>query len=347
VVEVVVAGVTEVLIGRDVLGVDPVLGDARPKLAAIVTQPGALGVAGAVAGHLGEAGIRTLTLEVPDGGAAKTLDTVGTVCRSLSEAGATRSDLVVGVGGGAVTDLAGFVAAVYLRGVRVHLVATTLLAAVDAAIGGKTGIDVGGKNLVGVFRHPARVVVDLDVLDTLPLQLRRHGLAEALKAGLVGDPLLFEILETGGIDADLAEVVSRSVAVKARIVGRDFEESGERAHLNYGHTVGHALESVGGLPHGEAIAVGMVAAARASAIEAGFVDEGRQKEAIAGLGLPVVAPSLDRDRVIAQIQLDKKRDATGLRMVLLEAIGGPRVAHIASTTVDAALRAVGIPGGES
>ena len=346
-VEVVVAGVTTVLIGRGVLGADPVLGDAGPKLAAIVTQPGARAVAGAVASHLGAAGVRTLTLEAPDGGAAKTLDTVGAVCRSLSEAGATRGDLVLGVGGGAVTDLAGFVAAVYLRGVRVHLVATTLLAAVDAAIGGKTGIDVGGKNLVGVFRHPARVVVDLDVLDALPVRLRRHGLAEALKAGLVGDPVLFEMLETEGIDADLADVVSRSIAVKARIVSRDFEESGERAHLNYGHTVGHAVESVGGLPHGEAIALGMVAAGRASAIEAGFADEGRQKDAIAGLGLPVVAPGLDRNLVIAQIRLDKKRDAAGLRMVLLEAVGLPRVAHVAPATVDAALGAAGIPGGGS
>jgi 3-dehydroquinate synthetase len=255
--------------------------------------------------------------------------------------------MVVGVGGGAVTDLAGFVGAVFLRGVRVHFVPTTLLAAIDASIGGKSGVNVGGKNLVGAFRHPARVVIDLSVLDALPGELIREGLAEALKAGLVGDPGLFELIERDGQGADLAEVVTRAVAVKARIVGEDFEERGVRAHLNYGHTVGHALEAITGMPHGEAVAVGMVAAGRASVIEAGFDGEERQRSAIAGLGLPTEAPGVDRIELLSRLRLDKKHDSHGLRMVVLEAVGRPLVRPVGSATVGAALAAVGISGGES
>lgn len=336
------------VIGRDLLGPDAILGDASPpSLCGVVTQPGAAEVAARIVGGLQESGIRAVVLPVADRDAAKSLSTVESVCRTLAEAGATRDDLVLGVGGGAVTDLAGFVAAVFLRGVRVHFVPTTLLGAIDASIGGKSGVNVGGKNLVGAFRHPARVVIDLGLIESLPDELIREGLAEALKAGLVGDPGLFELIERDATASDLAEVVTRSVAVKARIVGEDFEERGVRVHLNYGHTIGHAVESVTGMSHGEAVAVGMIAAARASSIEIGFEGEERQLAAIARLGLPIAAPGVDRVELLSHLRFDKKRDSRGLRMVLLDSIGRPLVRSVGSATVEAALAAVGIPGGES
>ena len=279
---------------------------------------------------------------VPDGDDAKTLAVIEDLYRWMLELGLTRSDTLVGVGGGALTDAAGFAAATYLRGVEAVYIPTTVLGAVDAAIGGKTGVNLDGKNLVGAFRHPARVVIDVDVLDRLPDGVKRGGLAEALKAGLIGDPALVGLHEEHGAAADLDQVVRRAVAVKAAVVGRDFTEQGERAHLNYGHTIGHAVEVAAGLGHGEAVAIGMVAAGRAAAVEVGFADEARQSAAIAGLGLPVSAPGLGRDEVLALVGRDKKRDAAGLRMVLLEGIGSPLVRHVGSATVGAALDALDI-----
>jgi len=347
VVDLVVGGVTRVLVGSGVLDAASVLGDSRPASCAVIAQPGAVAIARTVAGALDGAGVRTTIVDIPDGEMAKTMPTVEAVCLALADAGLSRTDLLVSVGGGAASDLGGFVAAVYLRGITAHHVPTTLLGAVDAAIGGKSGIDVGGKNLVGVFRHPARVVIDLEVLGRLPDDLVREGMAEALKTALIGDPGLLELLERDGVGADLAEVVSRSLAVKARIVGRDFTEAGERAHLNYGHTVGHAIESASGISHGSAVAIGMVAAGRASSLVAGFEHEARQADAIGRLGLPVSAPALDRAAVLRLIDRDKKRDGAETRMVLLEAIGRPVVASVGSATVDAPLEAVGIPGGDS
>ena len=335
------------MIGSGVVDAATILGEATPASCGVVVQPGAGEIGERVAREMERGGVRAIVVRVPDGEEAKTLATVDDVCRTLSDGGVTREDLLVGVGGGAVTDLAGFVAAVYLRGIPAHFVPTTLLGAVDAAVGGKSGVDVAGKNLVGAFRHPARVVIDLEVLAALPDRLIREGLAEALKAGLVGDPGLVELLERDRADAEIGEVVTRSLAVKAGVVGRDFEERGERVHLNYGHTVGHALETVAGISHGDAVAIGMVAAGRASALLAGFADEDRQREAIAGLGLPVSAPSVDRDRVVDMIRRDKKRSHEGTRMVLLEGVGRPVVRPVGSATVDAALVAVGIPGGDS
>jgi 3-dehydroquinate synthetase len=346
-VDLVVGGVTRVTVGHGVLDAQGILGDARPAACAVLIQPGAAVIGERVTGSLEEAGIRVVALGVPDGEAAKSLAVVEGICTQLATEGVTREDRVVAVGGGATTDLAGFVAAVYLRGLPAHFVPTTLLAAVDAAIGGKSGVDVAGKNLVGAFRHPDRVAIDLDLLGALPEALVREGLAEALKAGLVGDPGLFELIERDGIAADLDEVVARAIAVKARVVGRDFEDRGERAVLNYGHTVGHALEAATGISHGHAVAIGMVAAGRASAGAAGFEAEARQREAIARLGLPVSAPAVSRGAVVSLLDRDKKRTPDGMRMVLLEDVGRPVVRAVDSATVDAALAAVGIPGGDS
>ena len=341
---VLVAGETTVIVGRGVLDPGVVLND-RPgrSRAAVFTQPGEQARLGRrLARALQAAGLQAPVRVLPDGEAAKSLAVAGEAYEWLAGLGLTRDDTVVGVGGGALTDAAGFVGATFLRGVETVLVPTTLLAAVDAAIGGKSALNLGAKNLVGVFHHPARVVVDADVLDALPAPLRREGAAEALKAGLVGDPDLVALYERDGEGADLAEVVRRAVAVKAAVVGRDPLDRAERAHLNYGHTVGHAVEVAGGLRHGPAVAVGMVAAGRASALAAGFADEGRQREVVARLGLPVAASGLDAAVVRGLLWQDKKRTGESLRMVLLEAVGRPRLEPVGAATVEAALAAVGI-----
>jgi 3-dehydroquinate synthase len=310
---------------------------------AVLCQPGEPArLARALARDIRLRGEAAAVRVLPDGEGAKTLAVAGAVYEWLAGLGLSRQDTVLGVGGGALTDVAGFVAATFLRGVEAVFVPTTLLGAVDAAIGGKTALNLGAKNLVGAFHHPARVVVDADILDALPQTLRREGSAEALKAGLVGDPGLVALYERDGSEADLAEVVRRAVAVKAAIVGRDPREQGERAHLNYGHTVGHAVEVAGGLGHGPAVAVGMVAAGRAGALLAGFAGEERQRVVLERLGLPVAAPALGRAAVLPLMGQDKKRTGAGLRMVLLEDVGRPRLEVVGAATVEAALAAVGI-----
>jgi 3-dehydroquinate synthase len=338
-----VPGASEIHVGRSFLDAGTVLGsDRRSVTVAVACQPTVVAVAEGLAGALREAGARSEVRVLPDGEAAKELPVIAELYQWLADLGMHRSDVLVGVGGGALTDAAGFAAATYLRGIEFVNVPTTLLGAVDASVGGKTGVNLGAKNLVGAFAHPTRVVIDVDVLELLPPDLKRQGAAEALKAGMIGDERLVALLETEGLDADLEEVVVRAVAVKADVVGRDFTERGERAFLNYGHTVGHALEVALDLSHGEAVAVGMVAAGRVSAIRGGFAAEARQNEAIARLGLPLAAPDADPRRVRDLLGFDKKRDATGLRMVLLDAIGVPKVEHVAPATVEAALAAVGI-----
>lgn len=337
-------GEGEIVIGRGLVAAGTVL-PPRPgrALVAALCQPGVPAtVAAGLVGVLQAGGPRAAVRTLPDGEAAKTLAVAGEVYGWLAEQGFTRDDTLLGVGGGALTDLAGFVGATYLRGVETVYVPTTLVGAVDAAIGGKTGVNLGAKNLVGAFHHPARVVVDADLLDRLPEALRREGSAEALKAGMVGDADLVALYEREGAGADLAEVVRRAAAVKVGLVRRDFHDRGERAFLNYGHTVGHAVEMAAGLTHGAAVAVGMVAAGRAAQREVGFAEEERQREVIARLGLPVAAPAADPHEVRRLLELDKKRDAGGLRMVLLERVGEPRLVHVGAATVRAALAAVGI-----
>ena len=220
------------------------------------------------------------------------------------------------------------------------LVPTTLLGAIDAAIGGKTAVNVGGKNLVGIFRHPERIVIDIGAIAAAPRDVTREGHAEAIKAGLIADPALFELYETAGEGIDLGEVVRRAVAVKASVVSEDFTEQGKRIILNYGHTVGHALEAAAGLPHGHAVSLGMVVAGHIAAQQVGFDHTGRQKAVLSSVGLPIVARGIDADQIEQLIGLDKKRDDAGLRMVLLEDIGRPIVVPVDATTVLAGLRAI-------
>jgi 3-dehydroquinate synthase len=279
---------------------------------------------------------------LPDRDTAKSIEVLAEVYGWLAEVGIGRHDTVVGVGGGAVTDLAGFAAATWLRGVESVLVPTTLLGAVDASIGGKTGINIGGKNLVGAFWHPALVLVDLDVLDRLPDVVRREGMAETLKAGLIADPNLVAVFEQHGEAAPLDLIVPAAIRVKAEVVLADPRESGRRAILNYGHTIGHGIEVAAGMSHGHAVAVGMVAAARASTLRLGFGEENRHNDLIASLGLPTSAPPVDATLVRRLLQLDKKRDAAGLRMILLRDIGHPEMTHVEPELVDEALAAVGV-----
>ncbi len=333
-----------VTVGPDLVDRIGELLDDRPErtTVAVAAQPTTVRIAGRVAERLRAAGLGTVHLPFPDGEAAKTLEVVGDAYRALNQAGLTRGDTVVAVGGGALTDVVGFVAATYLRGIEAVYVPTTLLAAVDAAIGGKTAINVDGKNLAGAFAHPTAVVVDERILGALPAEEAAQGHAEALKAGYVGDPDLVAMYRTGRALSDLGAVVRRAVAVKVDVVRRDFEERGPRAHLNLGHTVGHAVETATGLRHGSAVAIGMVAAAAASRRVTGFDWLDDVRSILEGLGLPVAAPDVDRDRLLDLMALDKKRTAAGLRMVLLEDVGAPVVVDVGDATVRTALDAIGV-----
>ena len=313
-----------------------------PQRVAVVCQPSTYELAERYAAMLAAAGFEASGYTLPDGENAKQITVVEEVYRHLNSRSFTRSDVIVGVGGGALTDVAGFVGGTYLRGIPAIYVPTTLLGAVDAAIGGKTGVNVDGKNLAGIFRHPENVVIDIDTLDQLPLPQRIEGAAEAIKTGFVADMAIVEAYETDGIDVDLALVVDRSVAVKADIVSEDFTEQGRRAILNYGHTVGHAIETSTGRSHGTSVGIGMVAAGAAGAHLLGFGGQERQTAVLERIGLPLAAPEAKRDTVRALMALDKKRDSGGLRMVLLRDFTLPEVVAVDDATVEAALHAVGL-----
>ena len=310
--------------------------------AVIICQPGSRPVAGSVL-ELLDSEVSATLIEVPDRDEAKSIETLALLYGRLAELNLGRHDTIVGVGGGAVTDLAGFVAATWLRGIESILVPTTLLGAIDASIGGKTGINVMGKNLVGSFWHPARVVISLDVLSRLPEPLLLEGSAEAVKAGFIADPRLVDLFMEHGLSFPMAEVVSRAVVVKAEVVSEDFRETGRRAILNFGHTLGHGIEVACGLSHGHAVAVGMVAAAAVSADRLGF-DEARVREPLERLGLPTRIDTATPEAILRLVQRDKKRTASGLRMVLLREIGDPVVEYVDEAALRFGLAAVGIPG---
>jgi 3-dehydroquinate synthase len=331
---------SEILIGRSLLSGAVLPARANRDKVAVFTQPGAAQIAESVAARMTPVDVHQMVL--PDRDTAKTLAVAEMAYEWLAEMGMSRHGTVVGVGGGSVTDLAGFVAATYLRGIEVVHVPTTLLGAVDAAIGGKTGVNLGGKNLVGAFYHPTRVVIDLDVLDQLPLELKREGMAEVLKTALIADPVLLAELESAGLRADLDVAVPRAVTVKAAVVGEDFREKGIRETLNYGHTIGHAIEIVGGLPHGHAVAIGMVAAGRIAETMLEFREADRQMQAIARLGLPIRSAGIARQRVLEVLARDKKRDAAGPRMVLLQSIGRPIVRAVSDEMINLGLSGIGI-----
>lgn len=335
-----VAGETEVIIGSGLP--QPLLPEREGRSrAAILTQPAPTDIALEVAQQLKGEGLQCEVIGLPDREEAKTLAVAESVYEAFSRFGLSRQDTVVGVGGGSVTDLAGYVAGTWLRGVESVNVPTTLLGAIDASIGGKTGVNIGGKNLVGVFWHPSRVAIDVDRLSRLPGYIIREGMAEAYKNGLIGDASLATLIERSGMEADIEEVVFKAVAVKADIVTRDVRETGERAFLNLGHTIGHAIEFASSLSHGESVGLGLVAAVRISEKLAGFAHSERVIEAIDRLGLPTQVDGLELARVLDLLGRDKKRDAEGLRMVLLTDIGEPYLTHVDPRDVEVGLAAIG------
>jgi 3-dehydroquinate synthetase len=318
------------------------VGDDRRRRIAVLCQSATFDLAMRYANVLVAAGYEATGYSLPDGEAAKRMSVVEEVYRHLNGRSFTRDDLVVGVGGGSLTDVTGFVGGTYLRGIPVVYVPTTLLGAVDAAIGGKTGVNVDGKNLAGVFRHPRAVVVDVDTIDALPQRLRIEGAAEALKTGFIADMDIVEAYERAPLDPDLEDVVNRSIAVKAAVVNEDFTEQGRRAILNYGHTVGHAIETATGRSHGASVSIGMVAAAAASARHLGFTGADRQISVLDEVGLPTAAADAPAATVRSVMALDKKRDHSGLRMVLLRGFARPEVVTVDDATVQAALDAIGV-----
>ena len=324
----------EVVIGNGVLAALPELAGKRAETVAVCWDERLSDLADAVVHVLREAGYRVVVTQVPSGEAAKDVRVLTRLWSYLAEQRVTRTDCIVAVGGGATTDLIGFAAATWLRGVRVVLVPTTLLGMVDAAVGGKTAIDIPeGKNLVGAFYPPAGVLADLSTLATLPRADFAAGLAEVVKAGFIADG---EILRLVAADPDGAvrpdgphtrELIERAVAVKARVVSADLRESGQREILNYGHTLGHAIEKREryAFRHGDAVAIGMVYAAEVARL-AGYLTEpdvARHRELLTAVGLPVTYQAGAWPGLRETMSLDKKTRGARLRMVVLDGIGNP------------------------
>ena len=337
------AVVSRITVGRDIdESILRAVAGLKPRNVAVLCQPTTLPLANRYASLCASAGLSATGYSLPDGEMAKQMGVVEDVYRHLNSLSFTRGDVILAVGGGALTDVAGFIAATYLRGVPAIYVPTTLLGAVDAAIGGKTAVNVDGKNLAGVFRHPEAVFVDIDTLDALDPHHKVEGAAEALKAGFIADMGIVDAYEAHGLDVDLEEIVDRSIAVKVAVVNDDFTEQDRRAILNYGHTVGHAIETSTGRSHGASVAIGMVAAGAASAHRLGFGGESRQRDVLEAVGLPTSAPDGRKELVAALMALDKKRDGAGLRMVLLSDFEAPELVHTDDATVRAALDAIGL-----
>ena len=314
---------SRILVGRGSLSsmAEIVSGAGLPSPRSVVsnTTVGPL-YGGGVATALGD---REL-IQLPDGERYKRWEEIERLCRSWLEAGLHRRDSVLAIGGGVVTDITGFAASVYLRGISWVAVPTTLLAMVDASVGGKTGINPDrGKNLIGTFWQPELVVVDCDTLATLPDRERRAGAAEVIKSAWIGDHDLLDALEPDApfTDSRWDQVVLRSISVKAAVVEEDEREAGPRMSLNFGHTLGHALESVTSYRrflHGEAVAWGLLAAASLGRRHGllGEDSHSRLTRAVASLGeLPPIA-DLDADRVLEYLNRDKKRDDLGVAWVL-------------------------------
>ncbi|KRE92213.1 3-dehydroquinate synthase [Nocardioides sp. Soil774] len=336
----------DVVVGHGLAGRLPgMLGDSVERVAVLYA-----GSLGALADPVVDALVEhydVLALGLPDGERAKTAPVASDCWEALGEAGFTRSDAVVTIGGGATTDLGGFVAASWLRGVRVVHVPTTLLAMVDAAVGGKTGINTGaGKNLVGAFHEPAGVLCDLSLLATLPREELVAGLGEVVKCGFIADPAILELVErtdpaalTAG-SAELRELVERAIRVKVDVVVDDLRETGGadghpgREVLNYGHTLAHAIERTSdySVRHGEAVAIGCVfvaeLAARAGTLDPAVVD--RHRTVLSRVGLPTAYDPASMgdasfDELHAAMKVDKKARGSQLRFVVLDDLASPRI----------------------
>ncbi|HVT65163.1 MAG TPA: 3-dehydroquinate synthase [Mycobacteriales bacterium] len=301
---------------------------------AIVVDPTVATHAARIADGLRARDIAVVVLPVPAGEEAKSLTTVAHLWDELGAARLTRNDAIVAVGGGATTDVSGFAAATWLRGIRIVQVPTTLLAMVDAAVGGKTGINTdAGKNLVGSFHPPAGVVVDLDFLATLPKEQWVNGMAEVLKAGFIADPAILELVESDFAGASnpngpsARELIERAIAMKVDVVSRDLKEAGLREMLNYGHTLGHAIERLEGyrIPHGHAVSIGMVFAAGLGKA-AGTIDGEtvmRHQVCLAATGLPTTYRPDALPELVELMRIDKKARGDKLRFVVLKGLAAP------------------------
>ena len=295
------------------------------------------------------------TVVFPAGEAAKNFDTLISICRRAAALKLDRHCTFVALGGGVTGDLTGFAAAIYLRGVKVLQIPTTLLAMVDSGVGGKTAVDIPeGKNLVGAFHQPCRVVIDPRMLETLPERELENGLAEVVKTAVLGDAPLFELLETNAskllekpLPGELyEEIILRCCRVKSAIVAADAHEHGARAFLNYGHTFGHGLELLSGfrLAHGEGVAIGMTVAAQL-AVQLGLFPAdaaARQKKLLSALGLPTAVPGgTDPAAWLAAMRGDKKARGGQVVLILPEAVGKVReVADLPEDTLEKFLREI-------
>jgi 3-dehydroquinate synthase len=325
----------EVIVGTGVLGALAGLVGKRAETVAVIHDERLAALAASAARSLEDAGYRVAVTAVPAGEGAKDVAVLARLWSWLAEAKVTRSDCVVGIGGGAATDLAGFAAATWLRGVPVVLVPTTLLGMVDAAVGGKTAIDIAaGKNLVGAFHPPAGVLADLASLATLPRGDYVAGLAEVIKAGFIADGEILRLVTAdprGAARPDgphSRELVERAIAVKARVVAADLRESGLRETLNYGHTLGHAIEKLEryAFRHGDAVAIGMVFAAEVGRLSGRLTerDVAAHRELLTAVGLPVAYRAAGAwPDLRAAMSLDKKARGARLRMVVLDGVGNP------------------------
>ncbi|MGP7996968.1 MAG: 3-dehydroquinate synthase [Streptosporangiaceae bacterium] len=341
----------DVVVGTGVLGELPALVGPQASAVMVIAPQGLAEIAWPVGQGLAGAGYQVHTAEVPAGEAAKDIGVAAALWSRLAACRITRSDAIVGIGGGATTDLAGFVAATWLRGVRLVLVPTTLLAMTDAAVGGKTAVDIPeGKNLVGAFHPPAGVLADLAALETLPRAEYVSGLAEVVKAGFIADPAILELIEADPAGAQVPhgqhtrELVERAVRMKAEVVSADLREAGRREILNYGHTLGHAIERVENyqLRHGEAVAIGMVYAAEVARLMGRLdrVTVGRHRRVLKAAGLPTAYRPGRWRELREAMTVDKKTRGARLRMVLLDGVAQPAVVSPPEALLGSAYREV-------
>ncbi len=327
----------QVFIGRNI--VSEVLNHVAGASRVAVIHPKSMQV---LAGQLRQSfvDVKTISIEIPDAENAKTASVMEFCWMALGKAGFTRNDIIISLGGGATTDLAGFVAATWLRGVKVIHVPTTLLAMVDAAVGGKTGINTGeGKNLVGAIYSPVAVICDMNFLESQTREDYVGGLAEVIKCGFIKDEAILNLIESDFSGAQspswghAAEIIARAIQVKADVVGNDLREtlgtSAGREILNYGHTFGHAVERIENFTwrHGNAVSVGMMFVAHLAQL-AGRLDQGvveRHKSILSGVGLPVSYNRGTFDQLHDAMRIDKKSRGSKLRFIVLEQVGKPTI----------------------
>ncbi|MEV7596256.1 3-dehydroquinate synthase [Kitasatospora sp. NPDC089797] len=322
----------DVLIGHQLLGeLAPLIG-TRAKRVAIIHPEALAATADAIREDLAAEGYEAIGLQVPNAEEAKSAEVAAYCWSVLGQTGFTRSDVVVGLGGGATTDLAGFVAATWLRGVRWISMPTTLLGMVDAAVGGKTGINIAeGKNMVGAFHPPVGVLADLGTLETVPTHDYVSGLAEVIKCGFIADPAILDLIEADPEGArtpagpHTVELIRRAIQVKADVVSGDLKESGRREILNYGHTLGHAIERNERYKwrHGAAISIGMVFAAELGRLAGRLDDEtaDRHRTVLASVGLPLSYRADAWPKLLDAMKIDKKSRGDLIRFIVLDGLG--------------------------